>query len=549
MISDESRIPEQAHPGGPPNGDRAGDPASSATGETHLQREELYRALVERAGEGIWLTDEAGTILEANESAGRSLGYLREELLGRPIGEFFHPDDLARRTELLARLRTGETIVAERRARRKDGSEIVLEGTARLLESGRVLTISHDVTERRKMEQDLRQSEARLRLIADAMPALISYVDTEERYRFNNRGYDAWFGIHPALLEGQTLREALGEAAYERIQPYVAAALTGQRVAYEAHLPYREGGARHVAADYVPDVDEDGRVQGFYALVTDISDQKQAEEALRQADRAKDEFLAILAHELRNPLAPIVTAAQVIKLRNPQDPAIRRQAEIIERQSRHLARMVDDLLDISRVTAGKVQLRIEKVALAPLLEQAVSSTRTLFEERRHTLSVRVADAPLIVEADPTRMVQVVVNLLNNAAKYTPPGGEVTLSAEIETPTDHPVPQSHRPPEDPASSTAEHLSLHRSRVRATPPPPGHVVLRVRDTGVGLSPELMPQLFELFVQGERSLARTDGGLGVGLALVKRLVEMHQGTIAASSEGPGRGSEFTIRLPLAR
>ncbi|HEX7185512.1 MAG TPA: ATP-binding protein [Thermoanaerobaculia bacterium] len=230
---------------------------------------------------------------------------------------------------------------------------------------------------------------------------------------------------------------------------------------------------------------------------------------LAAADRAKDEFLAMLAHELRNPLAAISNAASVLRGLPAENRRAHEMAEKVGRQVRHLSRLVDDLLDVSRFTRGLVELRKEPVALQHAAEGALEATRPLIEQRRHELTVDMPEEPLWLEADRTRIEQIVANLLNNAAKFTDPGGKIRLSVERQG--------------------------------------DQAVLRVRDNGAGIHPELLPRIFDLFVQEDRSLARSHGGLGIGLTLVRGLVERHGGTVAVSSDGPGRGSEITVRLPL--
>jgi PAS domain S-box-containing protein len=232
--------------------------------------------------------------------------------------------------------------------------------------------------------------------------------------------------------------------------------------------------------------------------------------ALRDADRRKNEFLAMLAHELRNPLAPIRNAAQLIRKLAADEPRLQGAREIIDRQVIHLSRLVDDLLDVSRITQGKVTLRKEPIPLNTVVERAIEATRPLIESRRHRLTVDVAPAPLLIVGDATRLIQVVANLLNNAAKYTEEGGSISVRTEAKG--------------------------------------ERALIRIRDTGLGIAPELLPHVFELFIQGERSLDRSQGGLGIGLTLVRRLVELHGGRIEAFSAGPGKGSEFVVELPLA-
>ena len=229
---------------------------------------------------------------------------------------------------------------------------------------------------------------------------------------------------------------------------------------------------------------------------------------MREADRRKDEFLALLSHELRNPLAPILTAAQLMQLRG--DVATPREREVIIRQVQHLVRLVDDLLDVSRVARGKVTLAKRPLEIVTVVAKAVEATAPLLEQRRHRLELAVPSEGLLVDADEVRLTQVVSNLLTNAARYTGSGGRIDVSAAREG--------------------------------------GEVVLRVRDNGQGIEPALLPHIFEMFVQGARGSDRSQGGLGLGLALVQTLTVLHGGTVSARSEGLGRGSEFTVRLPAA-
>jgi signal transduction histidine kinase/ActR/RegA family two-component response regulator len=249
--------------------------------------------------------------------------------------------------------------------------------------------------------------------------------------------------------------------------------------------------------------------------VYDVSAARQRADELAELDRRKDEFLAMLSHELRNPLAPIVNAALLLRLHSNrnrlhgiENPVLQQSAAIIERQAGQLTRIVDELLEVSRISTGRIQLRQERIAVGVVVENAVATVRALFDQRRHELTVSLPTQAIWVHADSARLEQVVVNLLTNAAKYTDPGGHVWLTVQQEG--------------------------------------EQAVLRVRDTGVGIAPEILPRIFDLFTQAARSLDRSQGGLGIGLALVQRLVEMHGGTVAASS-ALGQGSEFVLRLPM--
>ncbi len=232
-------------------------------------------------------------------------------------------------------------------------------------------------------------------------------------------------------------------------------------------------------------------------------------QALREADRRKDEFLATLAHELRNPLAPIRNSLQILKMPRLDAATVERSRDMMERQVHQLVRLVDDLLDVSRVMRGKIELRKERVELSTVVARAVETVQPLIEAQGHDLTVQLPSESLALDADPVRLAQVVANLLTNAAKYTEANGGIRLTAQREG--------------------------------------GEVVLCVRDTGIGIAPDMLPHIFELFVQADHSSTKAQGGLGIGLTLVKNLVEMHHGTVEANSAGLGRGSEFVIRLPL--
>jgi PAS domain S-box-containing protein len=355
-----------------------------------------------------------------------------------------------------------------------------------------------------------KRAHEELRLVTDHADVLLAHCDSEARYVFVNKAYTRRFGLTPEDVLGKTLIEVLGSAVYERIEPYVNRALAGESVSFEIEMPYEQIGTRFMNCHYVPDIDETSRqVRGFVAAITDITERRQLEEQLREVDHRKDEFLALLAHELRNPLAPIRYAAGLLKPGVPVEISSAAR-DVIDRQVGLMARLLDDLLDVSRLTRNALELRLEQLDLRAIVTATVDTVRPLFEAVNHRLDVAMPAEPAIVMGDHTRLSQVLTNLLNNAAKYTEPGGNIEVNVSCEG--------------------------------------GEFVLRVRDSGAGIAPELLPKLFELFVQGDRRMTRASGGLGVGLSLAKRLVEMHGGSIEAYSEGLGRGSTFTVRLPPA-
>lgn len=313
-------------------------------------------------------------------------------------------------------------------------------------------------------------------------------------------------------LVGLSLEELIGTNHWERFPGTKESALgrmyqrvitTQQKESCEFAYRYPDGRERWYEIRAFP-VHE-----GLAVLFRDITEQRKALEALKLADRRKDEFLAMLAHELRNPLAPIRTAAELLMTDNIPGAQVRQTSAVISRQVRHMTSLVDDLLDVSRVTRGLATLDLGEVDMARGVADAIEQARPLIASKRHHLAIRLASEPAKVLGDSKRLVQIFGNLLNNAAKYTPPGGNITVQ----------------------------LSVPRA---------GRVAVSVEDNGIGMSPELTEQAFELFTQADRTPDRTQGGLGIGLALVKSLTELHQGTVSATSGGPGAGSTFTVTLP---
>jgi PAS domain S-box-containing protein len=323
-------------------------------------------------------------------------------------------------------------------------------------------------------------------------------------YRFIevNPAFERLTGLTRERVVGHTVRELLPDLEPEWIVRYGEVARTRRPVRFEGW-----SGSLGRYFEVVAFSPEEGQ---FAALFFDVTERRAAEQALRESDRRKDEFLAVLSHELRNPLAPIVAGLHVMEHSEPGGPACRRARSVIERQVGHLVRIVDDLLDVTRVTRGKVHLRRSRVDLGALVSQAAEDNAAVFAERGVALQV-TAPSPgaLRVDADAARLSQVFGNLLQNAAKFTPGGGRVTVTAAEEA--------------------------------------GRAMVRVCDTGVGIPGDVLPRLFQPFTQAESSLARTSGGLGLGLALVKGFVELHGGTVRVASGGEGKGAEFTVELPL--
>jgi signal transduction histidine kinase/ActR/RegA family two-component response regulator len=352
--------------------------------------------------------------------------------------------------------------------------------------------------ELRQAREDAQREAVQVRLNVELQQMLSSANRLAEAVEKRQQGalrVALWWGMLAlALLAGLTLAFTW---------------MVGRRVSGPLER-LRDGARRIGSGDFAHRVglERDDEMGELSRALDDMTERLMQLAALKTADRRKDEFLAMLAHELRNPLAPITTAAHLLKVADG-NPAVREQARaVIERQARHLSRLVDDLLDVSRITRGKVELRREHVALQTIVERAVETVRPLVVARNHRIDIDVPRQAVWLHADPVRLVQVVANLLNNAAKYMPPGGLVAVRARAEL--------------------------------------GAATIEVVDRGSGIEPELLPRVFELFTQGQRTLDRTESGLGIGLTLAKSLTELHGGSVSAQSEGRGKGSTFTVTLP---
>jgi PAS domain S-box-containing protein len=515
----------------------------------------------------------------------------------------------------------------------------------------RVLVSLLDIRERQQAKANLQQREAELQLVTNAVPALISFVDAEQRYRFNNEKYEIWFGQRPSEIYGKHLREVLGEASYAAIRPYVEQVLAGQEVAFESQIPYKDGGTRYINATYVPRFNSEGTIEGFVALVNDVSDRKQAEAALREseeryrylaesipqlvwtanaegvlidvnqrwleftgltlsqaqtggwetivhpedvpvlsqqwvaaqhnstyyqaegrmrqadggyrwhlhqavplkdeqgqvikwfgtatdiedqkqleqernyllqrersareaaetANRIKDEFLAVLSHELRSPLNPILGWVKLLQTRQFDPAATKRALETIERNAKLQTQLIDDLLDVSRILQGKMVLNVCPVDLESVIDAALETVRLSAEAKGIAIHKVISSDVSTILGDSGRLQQVVWNLLSNAIKFTPNGGHIEIRL-IQNGTS-------------------------------------VQIQVQDTGKGISPEFLPHVFEYFRQEDGSTTRKFGGLGLGLAIVRYLIEQHGGTVQVESPGENLGATFTVHLPLLK
>jgi len=474
-----------------------------------------YRRLFEAARDGILLVDPATRkITEANPFMVELLGYSRAELVGKELWEIgLLQDEPASREAFRALQQTGSIRYEDLPLESKTGIRREVEFVSNIYQENHRPVIQcniRDITERKRAEKALRESEARLRAIVDGSLDGIVMADDEGAYVEANPSACGLFGLSKEELLGRRVPD-FAAPGYLFDQTWQSFRTNG-RSQGEFRLVRPDGTARDLefaaTADVLP-----GR---HMSILRDVTARKRLEEEtqrhaveLGEADRRKDEFLAMLAHELRNPLAPIRNALQLVRLSDPAArPEVRQAYDIIERQVENLVRLVDDLLDVGRINSGKVQLQKERIDLAAVVARAIEGARPLIDARRHALTVHLPEAPVPVAADPVRLAQVLWNLLNNAAKYTPDGGRIALIVE------------------------------RGQ---------DAVVRIQDTGMGIAPEMLPRVFDLFTQMERTLDRAEGGLGIGLTLVRRLTEMHGGTVTAASAGAGLGSEFVVRLPI--
>jgi PAS domain S-box-containing protein len=488
--------------------------------QKHVNENERLRTLFQQAPGYIAVVSGPNHIFEiANDAYHRLIG--SRELIGKPVGEAV--------PELVAQgyirvldeiLQTGKAYFGQAERvllQRGPGGELeerflnfILQPIVDASEKASGVFIEgSDVTAAVNAAAVLRDSEARLRQLANNLPHLAWMANPDGHIHWYNDRWYAYTGTTIETMAGWGWK-SVHDPKYlpEVIRVWTEALENGHQ--WEATFPLRSasGEFRMFASRAVPLRDEHGKIVQWFGTNTDVTDELAAQDEIRKASQRKDEFLAMLAHELRNPLAPINSAADLLSAVQLNPDRVRETAKVISRQVSHITKLVDDLLDVSRVTRGLVTLRVEILDINRVVAEAIEQVQALAEAKHHQLDYRQQDLPIYVRGDRTRLVQVFANVLNNAIRYTPPNGKISAQVTEEG--------------------------------------GKAIISVADNGIGVLPTLAPHIFDLFTQGERSSDRSQGGLGLGLALVKSLVELHDGRVSVHSDGAGKGSKFIVELP---
>ncbi len=484
--------------------------AEDAAEEIERQREQLHVTLAS-IGDAVIVTDEQARVTFLNPVAVSLTGWEMHEAAGQPL------DTVVRIVNEHTRLPVENPVVTVFREKRvvelanhtslvrRDGTETPIEDSAApILDRNQSLVgavmVFRDVTEVRRAKA---ASQYLAAIVQSSDDAIISQT-LDGRIASWNKGAERLYGYAAEEIVGQPL-SALVPADLPDELPFMMESIRrGECIEHFETERVRKDGTRvDVSLTISPVKNAEGEIVGASKIARDIT-------ARKEEDRRKNEFLALLAHELRNPLAPLRNCLQVMRLGTSDPASVEHARRLMERQLQHLVRLVDDLLDLSRISRGKLELRRERITLATAVEHAIDVCGLAVKELGRELTVRLPDEPLYIDADKTRLAQAICNLLGNASKYSDPGGHIWLRAERQG--------------------------------------QEAIVSVKDSGIGIPADMLPKIFDMFVQADRSLEKAQGGLGVGLTIVKRLVEMHGGCVSAHSEGPGHGSQFTIRLPLA-
>jgi PAS domain S-box-containing protein len=484
------------------------------TREAMTLSERRYRSISEAFDFGMWSADQKGRLTFASPRLLQFLGVTLQD-----AQDWLSSDERLPQSDIQIAARQWQTYLLkadpwdwECTLRGADGTErrVWTHGIPLRSVDGTITWagFSLDVTARYAAEAARDQAHQRLALITDQMPVGVAQCNRQLEFVWVNPAYARQFGLTPEQLHGRRIEEVLGPEIFEHLLPYYLRVLAGESVQYEGPEALNGSPARWIHAVHTPIWNADATPVGWVAVVNDLTERRALEERLRDAHKQKDQFLATLAHELRNPLAPIRYATGLLKHELPPGMAAD-ASQMIDRQLGHMARLLDDLLDVSRITRGTLEIRRERLDLRAVLREAIDMARPLADAVGHRLVLELPDHSLLVSGDETRLIQLLGNLINNAIKYTSAGGQISVSAAATN--------------------------------------GKVAICVRDTGSGISAQLLPHVFDLFTQGETD-SRAHGGLGIGLALAKQIVELHGGSIEAHSDGNNRGSEFRVLLAMA-
>ncbi|HLL77154.1 MAG TPA: PAS domain S-box protein, partial [Pyrinomonadaceae bacterium] len=492
--------------------------ARKSAEEALRANEEQFRAVAETAPDAIITIDEESTILFANQSTRKIFGYHREELRGRPLTTLM-PEYLRRLHQAGVKrfVETGQRHISweavELPGLHKDGHEVPLEiSFSEFFTKGKrhFTGVVRDITERKRSQEALRESERQLRILADAVPQLVWMAEPDGHiFWYNQRWYD-YTGTSPEQMDGWGWQSVHDPEMLPRVVERWRASLeTGEPFEMEFPLKGADGEFRWFLTRVNPLRDSHGRIVRWFGTNTDIDEQRRTAEELREANRLKDEFLATVSHELRTPLTAILGWAQLLRAGQFDEKSATSALETIERNARSQSQLIDDLLDVSRIITGKLRLDVRQVDPASFIESAVEALRPAAEAKNVRIQKVMDTGVVSVAGDPARLQQVVWNLLSNAIKFTPKGGRVQVRLE--------------------------------RINS------HIEIAISDTGAGIKREFLPHVFERFRQADQRTTRQHGGLGLGLAIVRHLVELHGGTVLAESPGEGQGATFVVNLPI--
>lgn len=484
------------------------------------QQEQQYRSIFESTSDAVLIFDYHGRLIEVNPAACAMHGYAHEELVGMHGTQVVHPDDHHKFADFVQQVTAGNEYHVEGTHVRKNGEliSIQLAGTSFVF-AGRpaLLAVIRDISEERKAVDALRKNEQRLRFIMDSMPQKIFTATPKGDVDYFNPSWMAFTGESFETIRDWGWSDIIHpDDVDENVRVWQHSIDTGEPFQFEHRFRRADGEYRWHISRALPMRDEEGQIVMWIGSNTEIHEPKSLQEELRQvaaelseANRRKTEFLATLGHELRNPLAPIRTGLEAMKMIGDDPEALGEIRNTMERQVQQMVRLIDDLLDISRITQDKMELRICRVVLQDVIQSAVEATKPFIDEAGHELTVTVPEQAIYLDGDPNRLAQVFSNLLNNSAKYTAEGGQIWFTVEQQD--------------------------------------NHVVVTVKDNGLGIPADMLDGIFEMFTQIDRPLEKGYTGLGIGLTLVKRLVDMHNGSIEVRSDGPDKGSEFSVRLPI--